>query len=101
MKQGRFNIVILFVCGFLTGCDKGKGHLRGWWELDVEKTLAQYHEVPTGYERLTLLEFRNSFHEQLGGRVYKFTNKRPRLPEWGERNFDGTIQMQGKEGLLF
>jgi hypothetical protein len=95
-------VVVLIVCGILAACGKGKEVLPGRWEMDMEKTLAQYSEVPTGYGTMSLTEFRNYLRGELAGRTYKFDTKKARPSDWGGyQNFDGTVQMRDKNGLRY
>src|ERR1043165_1310826 len=71
-------LLTIALCGILAACQKGKQDLRGWWELDLEKTLAQYREVPTGYASMSLVEFQSYLRDGLTGRTYNFDTKQPR-----------------------
>jgi len=64
----------------------------GLWKVDVDTTVAQYEKVPVGYERETLLEFQNSLRDRLKDRAYRFTSNRPQKPDWGETNFQGSVE---------
>ena len=92
-----FSLVLL--SAWLAGCQRTA--LLGTWEIDLARTLSQYEKVPAGYEGITLAEFRADLTNVLMGRAYNFTTRTPRRPEWGETNFDGSVEIKRQAAWEF
>jgi hypothetical protein len=66
--------------------------LLGLWEVDVDATVAQYEKVPAGWEPTTLAGFQDYLRETLTDKTYRFASNKPQKPDWGETNFQGSVE---------